>query len=150
MFNGGVLDTAQGLAIQADDKIVVVGVTRVGSSDDFAIARFLPGGAPDTNFGTGGKTSVGFGSGFDKAWACSFSQTAASSSLDTRASRHHSVETTTFLSRVSPALVSWTRISAAQAKSPEHRRPHGPRGRGSASTRRQDRARGPCHRQQWN
>ena len=69
VFNGGVLDTAQGLAIQADDKIVVVGVTRVGSSDDFAIARFLPGGAPDTNFGTGGKTSVGFGSGFDKAWA---------------------------------------------------------------------------------
>ena len=69
VFNGGVFDAAQGFAIQSDDAIVVVGFTRVGTSDDFAIARFDRNGAPDTTFGTGGKTSVDFSAGADRAWS---------------------------------------------------------------------------------
>jgi len=65
----GVSITGQGLAIQTDDRIVVVGSTLVGFSDDFAVARFDPNGAPDLTFGTNGKASVGFGTGTDRAWS---------------------------------------------------------------------------------
>ena len=37
-----------------DDKIVAVGFATGGTSDDFAVARFLASGAPDTTFGPGG------------------------------------------------------------------------------------------------
>ncbi len=33
------------------------------------VARFEPNGAPDVTFGTGGKASVGFSTGTDKAWS---------------------------------------------------------------------------------
>ncbi|HEX8266607.1 MAG TPA: FG-GAP-like repeat-containing protein [Pyrinomonadaceae bacterium] len=51
---------ASALAVQADGKIVAVGQTSTlfGSlvdQSDFALARFLPTGALDTTFGTGGK-----------------------------------------------------------------------------------------------
>jgi uncharacterized delta-60 repeat protein len=65
----GVSVTGQGLAIQGDDRIVVVGSTLVGFNDDFAVARFEPDGAPDLTFGTNGKASVGFGTGTDRAWS---------------------------------------------------------------------------------
>jgi uncharacterized delta-60 repeat protein len=69
VFNGGVQDAAQGLALQADGKIVVVGFTRVGTSDDFAVARYDASGALDPSFGTGGKVSADFSGLPDRAWA---------------------------------------------------------------------------------
>ena len=44
VFNAGLLDVADDVAIQPDGKIVVVGITRVGTQDDFAVARFNPDG----------------------------------------------------------------------------------------------------------
>jgi uncharacterized delta-60 repeat protein len=49
-------DDASALAVQANGKIVVGG----SAGDDFGIARFQPGGAPDETFGPGGKRTVSF------------------------------------------------------------------------------------------
>ena len=62
-FDPGSLENASGLAIQPDGKIVTAG--DIGSANDsdrnFALARFLPDGTPDTTFGTLGNVSFGFG-----------------------------------------------------------------------------------------
>jgi len=58
VFNGGLLDEALGVTVQPDDKIVVVGQTRVGTRTHMAIARFDAAGTPDTGFGIGGSTTV--------------------------------------------------------------------------------------------
>lgn len=57
------------MLLQSDGKIIVVGSARVGSSDDFAIARYLPNGAVDTHFGTQGKTTTDFFGQRDRAFA---------------------------------------------------------------------------------
>ncbi len=72
--NGSGSDAAQGVALQADGKIVVAGTTAgsaVGSAD-FAVARLNANGSLDTTFGAGtGKTTIGFdlngGTGNDNA-----------------------------------------------------------------------------------
>jgi uncharacterized delta-60 repeat protein len=69
VFSGGVQDEAQDLAIQADGMIVVAGFTRVGSSDDFGVVRYDADGSLDEGFGTGGKVSVDFSAGVDRATA---------------------------------------------------------------------------------
>ncbi|MEZ5302419.1 MAG: hypothetical protein R3F11_17560 [Verrucomicrobiales bacterium] len=51
-FSGG-NDTGLAIAVQPDGKILMVGDTTSGSGD-FAIARYLPDGDPDTAFGAGG------------------------------------------------------------------------------------------------
>jgi len=61
-------DAAFGAAL-VGDKIVVAGSTRVGSSDDFAIVRYLPSGIVDTTFGTQGKTTTDFFGQRDRAFA---------------------------------------------------------------------------------
>jgi len=68
-FNGGASDAALDVAVQPDDKIVVAGFTRVGTNDDFAVARFNADGTPDTGFGNSGAASVDFNAAVDKAWA---------------------------------------------------------------------------------
>ncbi len=57
------------MLLQSDGKIIVVGWARVGSSDDFAITRYLPKGAVDTDFGTQGKTTTDFFGQRDRAFA---------------------------------------------------------------------------------
>ena len=68
-FNGGLNDEVQGLAIQPDGKIVVVGFARVGTQNDFAVARFTSSGVLDPAFGTGGKVTTDFNGQVDEAWA---------------------------------------------------------------------------------
>jgi uncharacterized delta-60 repeat protein len=53
-------DSATGIAIQPDGKIIAVGSSRNGIYKDFAVARYNPNGDPDTTFGNRGKviTSV--------------------------------------------------------------------------------------------
>jgi len=65
---GGV-DAAFGGALLADGRIMVVGSARVGSGEDFAIARYLRNGAVDTSFGTQGRTTTDFSSPRDRAFA---------------------------------------------------------------------------------
>lgn len=61
-------DVANGIAIQADGKIVVVGQSANPSANpDFAVARYLSTGALDATFGTAGKVTVDFFGAIDGA-----------------------------------------------------------------------------------
>ncbi|GAA1553350.1 hypothetical protein GCM10009827_087580 [Dactylosporangium maewongense] len=60
------IDAAEGMAIQENGRIVVVGSSDAlagGSDFDFAVMRFMPGGALDTSFGAGGKVLTSFNTG---------------------------------------------------------------------------------------
>lgn len=62
-------ELATGVALQSDGKIVVAGYCDKGTvQKDFALARLLPGGSPDTSFGTGGKVTTAIGSADDRAF----------------------------------------------------------------------------------
>lgn len=72
-FNGGV-DRANGLALNANGKIVVAGSAfNSQTQSDFALARFTSNGKLDTNFGEGniflrtGKVTLDFAGGMDEA-----------------------------------------------------------------------------------
>lgn len=70
-FPGSDGDRANALVIQKDGKIVVGGQASFSTSTsgvDFALARYLPSGALDTGFGTGGRvtTPVSSNAGSDK------------------------------------------------------------------------------------
>jgi uncharacterized delta-60 repeat protein len=58
VFNGGIGEESYGLAIQDDDKLVVVGRARNGNRYDMAVARFNADGSRDTGFGTAGLTTL--------------------------------------------------------------------------------------------
>lgn len=62
---GSTSDSATAVAIQPDGKIVVGGVTNNGSNFDFAVARYLSDGTPDSTFDGDGKTSTPVVSGDD-------------------------------------------------------------------------------------
>ena len=53
-------DTARGVAIQPDDKIVVVGDSDSSRTDDFALVRYNTNGTLDTTFGNKGKILTDF------------------------------------------------------------------------------------------
>jgi uncharacterized delta-60 repeat protein len=53
-------DSAFGVAVQADGKIVVAGRSSSQSNPDFAVARFNQDGAPDTSFANAGKQTIDF------------------------------------------------------------------------------------------
>jgi uncharacterized delta-60 repeat protein len=61
----GTDDSAHAVVVQPDGKIVVVGA----SNGNFAVARYLPGGALDPTFSTDGKHTTTFGSPDDRALA---------------------------------------------------------------------------------
>jgi uncharacterized delta-60 repeat protein len=61
-YGPGSDETAHGMALQADGRIVVAGtLANPGPSGSFAVARFLPDGQPDASFGEHGRTSFGLG-----------------------------------------------------------------------------------------
>lgn len=57
---GAYNDYAFAVAVQADDRIVVCGYTQPGGKD-FAVVRYLPDGALDPNFGSGGIAAIDLG-----------------------------------------------------------------------------------------
>jgi uncharacterized delta-60 repeat protein len=66
--NLGAADSANGVAIQSDGKLVAAGDSfsnGVPSTNRFALARYNPNGTPDGTFGTAGtvRTPIGAGSG---------------------------------------------------------------------------------------
>lgn len=58
-FAGG-SDVAHGLAIQADGKIVAGGVASINGQRVFAVARYMPDGAPDASFNGSGRAIAQF------------------------------------------------------------------------------------------
>jgi uncharacterized delta-60 repeat protein len=65
-LSGGV---AEGVAVQSDGKIVVVGAADGGSDDDFATVRYLADGTLDTTFGGNGKVMTPIGTGRNLGYA---------------------------------------------------------------------------------
>ncbi len=55
-------DEAHGMAVEAGGTIVLVGRVRVGTHENFGVARLRNDGAIDSSFGFGGKTVFGFSS----------------------------------------------------------------------------------------
>jgi len=64
---GSSYDHANGVAIDADRRIVVVGASFQSTSYDFALARYNSDGSLDTSFGTGGKVTTDFNSSYNYA-----------------------------------------------------------------------------------
>lgn len=64
---GAGIDRARSVALQADGKILVAGVTHNGSNLDFALVRLLADGSRDSSFGTQGVRTLPMGSGNDDA-----------------------------------------------------------------------------------
>ena len=63
-------DWAHDVTVQADGKIVVSGYTKVSLFDiDFALVRYNADGSLDSGFGTGGKVTTAFGTGYDEAYS---------------------------------------------------------------------------------
>ncbi len=59
---GGDTDLANGVVLQADNKIVVAGAkSSSGYGGDFAVVRYNPDGSLDSSFGTGGKVVTDLG-----------------------------------------------------------------------------------------
>ena len=54
-------DRARSMALQSDEKIVVVGASFVGSNNNFAIVRYNSNGSLDNNFGVDGKVRIAVG-----------------------------------------------------------------------------------------
>jgi uncharacterized delta-60 repeat protein len=57
-FTGGILEEAEHLALQPDDKLVVVGRARNGTRYDMGVARFHADGTSDTGFANQGVALV--------------------------------------------------------------------------------------------
>jgi uncharacterized delta-60 repeat protein len=66
---GGTDAEAYSVALQGDGKIVAAGLTRTGSINRFALARYNGDGTLDATFGTGGQVTTSFGGTYDQALA---------------------------------------------------------------------------------
>jgi uncharacterized delta-60 repeat protein len=62
---GGTNDVGQSVAVQADGKIVVAGISSTGPNADFAVVRYNADGSLDTSFDGDGLVKTGFGAGSD-------------------------------------------------------------------------------------
>src|SRR5262249_60035871 len=65
---GSATESAYGVVLQGDGKIVLVGFV-ASSTKDFALARYNANGTLDTGFGSGGKVTTDFSSSNDIAYA---------------------------------------------------------------------------------
>jgi uncharacterized delta-60 repeat protein len=62
-------DIGQGVTLQSDGKIVLVGDSNNGSNTDFAVARYNSDGTLDTTFDTDGKLITTLGTGDESAYS---------------------------------------------------------------------------------
>ena len=58
----GANDSANGVALDSLDRVVVAGLTHVGSNDDFAVTRLTSAGALDISFDGDGRQTIDLGS----------------------------------------------------------------------------------------
>ncbi|HEY9403357.1 MAG TPA: carboxypeptidase regulatory-like domain-containing protein [Pyrinomonadaceae bacterium] len=61
--------TAQGVALQADGKIIVVGDAIVNNRTDVVLMRYNADGSPDTSFDSDGRVNTDFNGGNDRGFA---------------------------------------------------------------------------------
>ena len=62
LFNFGGVDTARGVAVDGNGRIVVVGTTDTGATlDDFVVLRLSADGTPDASFSTDGRVVIDLG-----------------------------------------------------------------------------------------
>ena len=64
---GSPADIGNSVAIHGG-KIVVAGYAHIGTTDDFAVARYNSDGTLDNTFGTGGKVTTAVGTGTDRGY----------------------------------------------------------------------------------
>ena len=69
-FFGENIEQANGLAIQENNKMVIVGSVFRGADPSFAIARYNPNGTLDLGFGSDGKVTTDFGDPADVGVLC--------------------------------------------------------------------------------
>ena len=62
-------DEAYAMTIQGDGKLVVAGVSYIGSTYDFVLVRYNTDGSLDTGFGSGGKVTTDVGGASDVVYA---------------------------------------------------------------------------------
>ncbi len=62
-------DVGYSVAFQPDGKIILGGYARIGSNENFALARYNSNGNLDTSFGVGGKVNTDFSGNRDECWA---------------------------------------------------------------------------------
>jgi len=63
----GGFEVGNGIALQADSKLVTVGTSFIGGQSFFALSRYNPDGTLDSSFGSGGKVTTDFGSGLSRS-----------------------------------------------------------------------------------
>ena len=68
-IGAGSIDGGNGVALQADGRILVAGSSSNGSDEDVALARYNTDGSLDTSFSTDGKLTAAIGGGDDIAYA---------------------------------------------------------------------------------
>jgi uncharacterized delta-60 repeat protein len=64
----GVVDQANGVALQSDGKIIAVGGSGVTRPSDFGVARYNPDGSLDSSFSSDGRQTTPFGPFNDQAF----------------------------------------------------------------------------------
>ncbi len=65
---GSSTDQAYSVALQSNGKIVLGGVSKTGTNNDFAVVRLNSNGSPDNSFSSDGKLTVDFGGASDFAY----------------------------------------------------------------------------------
>lgn len=65
---GGDIEGADAVAVRQDGRVVVAGLTDVGTTWDFAVARLLPNGLPDPTFSGDGRVRTDFSTASTKRW----------------------------------------------------------------------------------
>jgi uncharacterized delta-60 repeat protein len=58
-------DYGRAVAVDSQDRVIVVGYAFNGSNDDFAVVRYTPAGVLDASFGTGGIVTTAIGTSSD-------------------------------------------------------------------------------------
>jgi uncharacterized delta-60 repeat protein len=65
-------DFAYSLAVQSDGKLILAGYTKVGSVNNFSLARYNPNGTLDNTFDTDGKVITSIGTASANCYAVSY------------------------------------------------------------------------------
>jgi uncharacterized delta-60 repeat protein len=66
---GSGTDSAYGVAVDSDDRVVVAGESYNGNNDDFAVVRYTSSGVLDASFSSNGVVKTEIGTGDDKGFA---------------------------------------------------------------------------------
>ena len=114
-FPGSNYGCGQSVAIDPSGKIIVAGAVQFesGQTSDFGLACLDANGSLDANFGANGLVSTAFGSAYVRATALAVDP---GSGAIVVAGDYGSGTNKISRWRATPAMVGWTRVSAAWAR----------------------------------